>query len=150
MAHAAPAGPRRFLSWASVVCIAEDFADLTHAEGRKTDCHEHPRHHARPAADVPERPAGPAPDHRRAGTGTGPGRGPDPGHRRRRQLRRHLAGPRHLTGGTGAGLVLESAGGATLGASLTAAKRVARVAPRVRSEGYAKKCRCPGFGLPAT
>src|ERR1017187_7326346 len=34
MAHAAPAGPRRFLSWASVVCIVEDFADPTHAEER--------------------------------------------------------------------------------------------------------------------
>src|SRR5258708_4060193 len=35
MAHAAPAGPRRFLSRASVVCIVESFADLTHAEERK-------------------------------------------------------------------------------------------------------------------
>src|SRR5215472_1095093 len=44
--------------------------DLDHAsQGKGADCHDYPRYHARPAADVPERPAGPAPDHRRAGPG---------------------------------------------------------------------------------
>ena len=33
MAHAALAGPRRFLSRASVVCIVEGFADLTVSRG---------------------------------------------------------------------------------------------------------------------
>jgi NADPH:quinone reductase len=35
---------------------------------KESDHHEHPRNHARLAADVAERPAGPALDHRRAGT----------------------------------------------------------------------------------
>jgi NADPH:quinone reductase len=34
---------------------------------KESDHHEHPRNHARLAADVAERPAGPALDHRRAG-----------------------------------------------------------------------------------
>ena len=40
---------------------------------RGADRHEHPLDHARPAADVIERAAGPAPGHRRAGTEPGPG-----------------------------------------------------------------------------